>query len=98
MQPIRGAFRLQGFDRAAKRVPFDHMAVLAERIESNPGKCGGRPCIRDLRIRVSDVLEMLASGMSRDEILSEHPSLEDKDITAALRFASERIDHAILVA
>jgi uncharacterized protein (DUF433 family) len=74
------------------------MAVLADRIESNPGKCGGRPCIRDLRIRVSDVLELLASGMTREQILSEHPSLEDADISASLRFASHRIDHAVLAA
>jgi uncharacterized protein (DUF433 family) len=74
------------------------MAYLAERIESNPGKCGGRPCIRDLRIRVSDVLELLAAGMSRSQILEEHPSLEDEDISAALRFASGRIDHPVLVA
>jgi len=74
------------------------MAVLADRIESNPGKCGGRPCIRDLRIRVTDIFEMLASGMNREQILEEHPSLEDEDISAALRFGSERLDHPIIAA
>jgi len=69
---------------------------IAERIQSTPGKCGGRPCVRDLRIRVTDVLELLASSMTREEILMEYPSLQDEDITACLRFASGRIDHRII--
>jgi uncharacterized protein (DUF433 family) len=74
------------------------MAVLEQRIQSKSGKWGGRPCIRDLRIRVTYVLELLASGMSRQEILAEHPSLEDEDISASLGFASQRIDHAVVTA
>ena len=50
-------------------------------------KCGGRPCIRGLRVRVKDILDMFAGGSSRDEILRDYPYLEDDDITAALEFA-----------
>ena len=74
------------------------MAEIFDRIQSNPGKCGGRPCVRDLRIRVSDVIELLLSGMNREQILEEHPSLEDADISACLRFALQRIDHTVLSA
>jgi len=55
-----------------------------------PGKRGGRPCIRGLRITVYDVLEYLASGMSEDEILADFPELQREDIRAALAFAAER--------
>ena len=61
-----------------------------ERITIEPGKRGGKPCIRGLRITVSDVLEYLASGMSEDEILADFPDLEREDIRAALAFAAER--------
>ena len=64
-----------------------------ERISYDPRRCGGRPCVRGLRIRVLDVLQMLASGMSREEILHEYPDLEDGDIDASLNFAIERVDH-----
>jgi uncharacterized protein (DUF433 family) len=67
-----------------------------QRITVDPKRCGGRPCIRDLRIRVKDVLDLLAAGASRAEILEDYPYLEDEDITAALRFASRYMDHAIL--
>ncbi|MFO1058445.1 MAG: DUF433 domain-containing protein [Dongiaceae bacterium] len=60
------------------------------RIASDPDQCGGRPCIRGLRIRVTDVLELLAAGASREEILADDPDLVAEDITAALRFAAER--------
>lgn len=66
------------------------------RITSTPGVCGGRPCIRGLRIRVSDVLEMVASGMSTPEILKDYPYLEREDIEASLRFAAQWLDHAML--
>lgn len=65
--------------------------TLLDRITIEPGKCGGRPCIRKLRIRVIDVLEMLASGMSPSEIVEEHPSLEPEDITASLLYAAKEI-------
>lgn len=72
------------------------MSDLLSRITSEPGKCGGRPCIRGLRFRVSDVLDLLAAGMSHEEILSEHPDLEADDIRAALEFASRRVDHPVI--
>ncbi len=61
-----------------------------ERITIEPGKRSGKPCIRGLRITVSDVLEYLASGMTEDEILAEFPDLEREDIRACLAFAAER--------
>ena len=60
----------------------------AHRVTVNPEQCGGRPCIRGLRIRVKDVLDLLAAGASRGEILKDYPLLEPQDITAALVFAS----------
>ncbi|HEX6751357.1 MAG TPA: DUF433 domain-containing protein [Longimicrobium sp.] len=72
--------------------------TLVERITVNPRQCGGRPCIRGMRIRVTDVLDLLASGLSREQILEELPDLEPEDIEAALRFASRRIDHPVVVA
>lgn len=68
------------------------------RITVEPGKCGGRPCIRGMRIRVVDVLELLAQGLSHDEVLAELPDLQREDIEAALRYASARLDHPILAA
>ena len=58
------------------------------RITVDPAQCGGKPCIRGLRIRVRDILEMLASNLSREEILAEYPYLEPDDITAALEYAA----------
>jgi uncharacterized protein (DUF433 family) len=66
------------------------------RITARPDQCGGRPCIRNLRIRVKDILEMLASGATREEILADFPYLEPDDIAAALEFAAAQTDHAIL--
>ena len=60
----------------------------AYRVTINPEQCGGRPCIRGLRIRVKDVLDLLAAGASREEILKDYPLLEPQDITAALAFVS----------
>ncbi len=67
-----------------------------ERITIDPEVCGGRPCIRGLRIRVSDILEMLAGGASREEILQDYPYLEADDITAALEFAARQTDHPVV--
>ena len=61
-----------------------------ERITIGPGKRGGKPCIRGLRITVYDVLDYLASGMSYDEVLSDFPELEREDILACLAYAAER--------
>jgi uncharacterized protein (DUF433 family) len=74
------------------------MAALAERITVNPDQCGGRPCVRGLRIRVTDVLDLLASGLSPEQVLEELPDLEAADVTACLRFASRRLDHPIVAA
>lgn len=59
---------------------------LSERITIEPGKCGGRPCIRGLRIRVKDILGLLTAGASHQEILEDHPDLEEADILAALSY------------
>ena len=74
------------------------MVQVFERITVNPQQCGGRPCIRGMRIRVSDVLELLADGMSPEQIIEEHPDLELADIQACLRFASQRVSHPIFAA
>jgi uncharacterized protein (DUF433 family) len=71
---------------------------LLERITVNPRQCGGRPCIRGMRIRVTDVLDLLASGLTRDQVLEELPDLEPEDVDACLRFASRRLDHPVVVA
>ena len=69
-----------------------------ERITFNPEQCGGRPCIRGMRIRVTDVLDLLLAGRSATEILDEMPDLEAEDIDAATRFARSRIDHPVIAA
>lgn len=69
---------------------------MSERITSDPSVCGGRPCIRGMRIRVSDILDLLASGMSVTEILEDYPYLETEDLTACLEYASKQVDHPIL--
>jgi uncharacterized protein (DUF433 family) len=66
------------------------------RITVNPAQCGGRPCLRGLRIRVKDVLDLLAAGASREEILADYPLLEAEDITASLEYAARQSDHPVL--
>ena len=72
-------------------------ASLMKRITIRPHQCGGRPCIRGMRIRVTDVLGLLAAGMSYDEVLTDYPDLERDDIYAALAYASLQNDHVVLV-
>ena len=67
------------------------MVEIADRITVDPQLCGGRPCIRGTRIRVSDVLDLLANGLSPEEIVEEMPDLEPEDIYGSLRFASRRL-------
>ena len=67
-----------------------------KRITINPNQCGGRPCIRGMRIRVVDVLGLLAAGESTEQILGECPYLEREDILACLEFAAGQGDHPIL--
>lgn len=69
-----------------------------ERITVDPDQCGGRPCIRGMRIRVSDILELLAAGESREQILVDYPYLEAEDITATLLYAARQLDHPVLKA
>ena len=66
------------------------------RITLDPEQCGGRPCLRSLRVRVADVLELLAAGASHQEILADYPYLEEGDIAAALEYAARQLDHAVL--
>ncbi len=67
------------------------------RITTDPEQCGGRPCIRGMRIRVSDVLELLAGGLSAEQVLEEFPDLEPEDIRACLLYALSRINHPVLI-
>ena len=68
--------------------------MQTQRITLEPGKRGGRPCVRGLRITVYDVLEMLAEGMSQTEILEDFPELEAADILACLAYAANR-EHSL---
>ena len=74
------------------------MTDIMDRITVNPAQCGGRPCIRGMRIRVIDILDLLAAGLSTEQVLDELPDLEPADIQAALRYASRRLDHPVLAA
>ena len=74
------------------------MSDLLERITINPAQCGGRPCIRGMRIRVIDVLDLLAAGLSAEQVVEELPDLEPEDVQAALRYAARRLDHPVLTA
>ena len=67
-----------------------------DRITSDPQVFGGRPCIRGQRIRVTDILDMLAGGAERAEILRDYPYLEEEDIAAALEYAARHLDHPII--
>ena len=69
-----------------------------DRITFDPQQCGGRPCIRGMRIRVKDVLELLAYGADEEEILRDYPYLEAEDIRACLQYAAAQVDHAVLKA
>jgi uncharacterized protein (DUF433 family) len=69
-----------------------------ERITINPEQCGGRPCIRGMRIRVIDILDLYATGMSAEQILEEMPDLEMEDLAAALKYAAHRLDHPVVAA
>ncbi|NEO55969.1 MAG: DUF433 domain-containing protein [Okeania sp. SIO3B5] len=73
------------------------MSELLKRITINPKQCGGRPCIRGMRIRVSDVLDLFAAGLNAEQILAEMPDLEAKDLQAALLYASCKLNHPVLV-
>lgn len=74
------------------------MRQLSDRITVNPLQCGGRPCIRGMRIRVIDILELYAAGLTSEQILEELPDLESDDLTAALQYAVQAMDHPVLAA
>jgi uncharacterized protein (DUF433 family) len=71
---------------------------MSDRITFDPDQCGGRPCIRGMRIRVKDVLDLLAAGVSQTEILEDFPYLESADIQACLDYAATQVDHPVLLA
>ncbi|HKJ34650.1 MAG TPA: DUF433 domain-containing protein [Balneolales bacterium] len=74
------------------------MSDWRKRIIINPDQCGGRPCIRGMRIRVIDILDLLAAGLTQDQVLEELPDLEKEDIEAALKYASGKLNHPIIAA
>lgn len=71
--------------------------ALVQRITLNSEQCGGRPCIRGTRLRVTDVLELLSAGASIEEMLEDYPFLEREDIFAALAYAAHQTDHVVLM-
>ncbi len=74
------------------------MSNLLDRITIDPEQCGGRPCIRRMRIRVVDVLDLFAAGLTAEQILEEMPDLEAEDLQAALQYAARRLDHPVIAA
>jgi len=74
------------------------MSDPLSRITIRPEQCHGQPCIRGMRMRVSDILEMLASGMTHEQILKDYSYLEAGDITAALAYAAREISHPVVTA
>lgn len=77
---------------------MDYVHPMNERVTFHPDQCGGRPCIRGMRIRVKDILELLAAGVAREQILEDFPYLEAEDIAACLEYAAAEADHPVLVA
>ncbi|HEY0008161.1 MAG TPA: DUF433 domain-containing protein [Tepidisphaeraceae bacterium] len=67
---------------------------LLDRITIEPGKCGGKPCIRGIRIRVTDVLELLAQGVTPQEVVEQYPYLEVEDVYASIEYASQQLELA----
>lgn len=74
------------------------MSDSMNRITINPAQCGARPCIRGMRIRVVDILDLYAAGLSAEQILEEMPDLEAEDLRAALQYAARSLDHPVLAA
>lgn len=74
------------------------MHDLENRITTNPKQCGGRACIRGMRIRVIDILDLFAAGLNTQQILEEMPDLEAEDLQAALHYAARKIDYPVLAA
>jgi len=74
------------------------MTYLTDRITVDPEQCGGRPCVRGMRIRVKDVIDLFAAGLSTPEILAEMPDLVDADLKACLTYASKLVGHPVVAA
>ena len=86
-----------GFIVLSKSI-YLYMDNWKQRITTNPAQCGGRPCIRGMRIRVVDVLDLLASGLTQEQVMEELPDLEPGDIGAALKYAGSKLDHPVIAA
>ncbi len=71
--------------------------IYLDRITFDPEQCGGRPCIRHYRLRVKDVLDLLAARVPEAEILTDYPFLETEDIQACLQYAAAEVNHPVLV-
>jgi uncharacterized protein (DUF433 family) len=96
----RKAWRMQSAATNRILYPPPHPVYkfgMNERITFNPNQCGGRPCIRGMRIRVKDILDLLAARVPEEEILEDYPYLESEDIAACLEFAAAEADHPVLV-
>jgi uncharacterized protein (DUF433 family) len=74
------------------------MATSLDRITIDPDQCGGRACIRGMRIRVIDILDLFAAGLNAEQILEEMPDLDSEDLQAALQYAARKLDHPVLAA
>ena len=86
-------------ERIVNGSQYKNMSIeRLERITVEDGKCGGRTCIRGQRIRVTDILELLANGASIEEILTDYSFLEREDIYAAIEYAAHQADHTVLQA
>ena len=72
--------------------------MTESRITMNLRQCGGRPCIRGMRIRVIDILDLLANGLSVHQIIEDLPDLEEDDVRAAIQYARKRVDHPVIAA
>lgn len=97
LQIILGAFTIGYGSIGSGNHGVDNMTYLSNRITVDVHQCGGRPCVRGMRIRVSDVLDLFSAGLVPSEILKEMPDLTEEDIKACLEYASKRIDHPVLV-
>ena len=71
---------------------------MKDRVTIDPEQCGGRPCIRGMRIRVIDVLDLLANELTPEQIVEELPDLEAEDVQACLKYARRRLNHPVLTA
>jgi uncharacterized protein (DUF433 family) len=86
------------FVRYLRRFLVINMNTLNSRITINLQQCGGKPCVRNMRIRVTDVLDLLANGLNFSEVLEELPDLELADVEACLQFASVKLNHPLILA